>query len=219
MCPPSILCHLPQPRSHCRDTVGSMNETVANWSFVHISSSQTQAVSGRQEAEAREQHRLGHWVSDHSYHTWFAFQAYAWVIKVQQSPRGIKHQVFFSLPSKLPQSHTCTPKIVSVIMVPSGVPITNCHLMSPEAKPRKVGTWVTMWINLSKKTGKMRFQWQSKPKQGRLETSGFSWGQLGPWDSLGRNFHVAFWKVWALLKCDCWRRQRLQLENKYIHNL
>lgn len=182
-----------------------MNETVANWSFVHISSSQTQAMSGRQEAELREQHRLGHWLSDHSYHTWFAFQAYAWVIKVQQSPRGIKLQFLFPFP-QLPQSHTCKPKAVSVIIVPSGVPMTNCHLMPLEAKPRKVGTWVTMWINLTKGTGKMRFQWQSKPKRGHLETSGFSWG---PWDGLGRNFHIAFWKVWALLKRDSWRKQRL----------
>ena len=76
--------------------------------------------------------------------------------------------VFFSLPSKLPQSHTCTPKIVSVIMVPSGVPITNCHLMSLEAKPRKVGTWVTMWINLSKKTGKWGFNDNPNPNKGVL---------------------------------------------------
>lgn len=113
--------------------------------------------------------------------------------KYSHLPKGSNLR-FLPLPSELPQPRFF--KALSVIMVPSGVPAANYHWMPLETKPRKGETWVAIWINLSNKTGKIwGFRWKSNPKWGHLETSGFIWGQLRLWDSLGRNIHIVCWKL------------------------
>ena len=57
--------------------------------------------------------------------------------------------------------------------------------------------------------------------QPQTKASGNKWLHLRAAKTVGQfgeKFSHGFLKVWALLKCACLKRQRMQLENKYIHN-
>lgn len=58
--------------------------------------------------------------------------------------------------------------------------------------------------------------------QPQMKASGNQWIHLRAAKTVrqfGEKFSHCLLKVWALLKCTCLKRQRMQLGNKYIHNL
>lgn len=95
--------------------------------------------------------RLGHWFSDHSYHIWFAFQEFAWVIKVQQSPKWIK---LMSPPSLKTCPHPMPALSRQCCDGALWCPHHKLPFYATRNQTQKGETWVTMWINLSNKTRK-----------------------------------------------------------------
>lgn len=196
-----------------------MNETLANRSFVQYQVPQLKSCPRGKRAQWAQTWSLAlRPFTSHMVCIPSICLSYKSIVISQRDQTG-----FLPLPSKLPQPQACSFKVVSVIMVPSGVPITNYHWMPLETKWSKGKTWVATWINLSNKTGKI---WGSDEKaqmkiQPQTKASGNKWLHLRAAKTVGQfgeKFSHGFLKVWVLLKCACLKRQRMQLENKYIHN-